>query len=623
MKILFLEDSVKDYELIFEQLTDAGVVFEAYHALNNKEFKKALSTTRLDIILSDYQLPDMNAFDALELRNNCCSEVPFICVSGSIGEELAIELLKKGADDYVLKDRMSRLPFAINRALEEVRERNARRAAQLMTQKSEEKFRNLFENHVAAKLLIDVDSGAILEANEAAARLVKLTVEELKRVDWRVLAQSTSMELSELIRSIQENGKTHFESRLIRKDGAIVDLEIFASKINVADESTVHAIIHDITDKKRTEEENMLLKKAVESSNISISITNLQGDLIYVNPFFLKVTGYSPEEVLGRNPRLLKSGCQPAEFYTHMWNTILSGHDWEGEFQNKKKNGELFWVKAVLSPITNRVGEITHFVAVKDDITEYRKLLCELTTAKNKAEESDRLKTAFLHNVSHEIRTLMNAIMGFGQFLADEDLNPQQRHEFFGILNQSAKRLMNTVDDMVEMATILSGVVKVDVGEVYLLGLLTELCFNFKNQFAEKKLSLKLSAATVDDQLFVLTDENILKRILEELLDNALKFTTEGFIEIGVKFEDQLLEIFVKDSGIGIDLAHQLMIFSPFNQVDASIARSYEGNGLGLGIVSGYAQILGVEIKINSEPGNGSTFSLQLPYFIKDVMPIN
>ncbi|MDP3452182.1 MAG: PAS domain S-box protein [Bacteroidales bacterium] len=177
----------------------------------------------------------------------------------------------------------------------------------------------------------------------------------------------------------------------------------------------IEAFILQVTNfikKQKSEEKLKLLNRAVEASSISVVITDAEGNINYVNPYFTELTGYSNEELLGKNPRLLKSGNQPKSFYVELWNTILSGKEWTGEFRNKKKNGELYWENAIIAPILNSQGKITNFVAIKEDVTERKKILEELVDAKEHAEESDRLKSAFLANMSHEIRTPLNGILG-------------------------------------------------------------------------------------------------------------------------------------------------------------------------------------------------------------------
>ncbi|MCC5932267.1 MAG: PAS domain S-box protein [Cyclobacteriaceae bacterium] len=253
--ILILEDSKRDFELIKEQLFVAGFDMHISHVDNKPDFTEALQSKNFDIIISDFKLPGFDAFGALELCNKICPDTPFICVSGSIGEEKAIELLKIGAVDYVLKDRPERLPFALERALNEAREKQTRKMA---------------------------------------------------------------------------------------------------------------------------EEKIKILSQAIEQSPVSVMITSSQGDIEYVNPKFLDVTGYTLEETIQKNPRILKSGNQDAIFYNNLWVTITSGNTWRGEFLNKKKNGEFFWESATISPVKNENGEIKHYLAVKEDITDQKLALQKL-----------------------------------------------------------------------------------------------------------------------------------------------------------------------------------------------------------------------------------------------------
>ena len=156
----------------------------------------------------------------------------------------------------------------------------------------------------------------------------------------------------------------------------------------------------DITDRKESEKRLKLLSTAVDQSPVSVAITDKEGNIEYVNPKFSEVTGYSMAEALGKNPRILKSDLQEKEFYQDLWDTILSGNVWHGEFCNKKKNGEYYWERAAISPIVDTNGQISFFVAVKEDVTEMKKILEDLIKAKERAEESDNLKTSFLNNIS-------------------------------------------------------------------------------------------------------------------------------------------------------------------------------------------------------------------------------
>ncbi len=184
-------------------------------------------------------------------------------------------------------------------------------------------------------------------------------------------------------------------------------------------------MLQDITERVITGKHIQTLSKAIEQSPVSVVITDLQGNIQYVNNKFSEVTGYSLAEVINQNPRILKSGSQPTEYYQNLWETILAGNTWSGEIHNKKKNGELYWENAIISPIVNAENKILNFVAVKEDITEKKKMYEDLVAAKEKAEESNRLKSNFLANMSHELRTPMVGILGYTEILVSELSDPE------------------------------------------------------------------------------------------------------------------------------------------------------------------------------------------------------
>ncbi len=183
----------------------------------------------------------------------------------------------------------------------------------------------------------------------------------------------------------------------------------------------------DITEQKRSHENLLKLSRAVENSPASVVITNVSGSIEYVNRRFTETTGYSREEAIGRTPSLISSGIHSKEFYGQLWSSILAGNEWHGEIHNRRKNGELMVESVLISPIRDDSGAITHFVAVKEDITERRRITEELLRAKNLAEESNRLKSDFLATMSHEIRTPMNGIIGLTHLCLQTDLSGQQK----------------------------------------------------------------------------------------------------------------------------------------------------------------------------------------------------
>ena len=371
---------------------------------------------------------------------------------------------------------------------------------------------------------------------------------------------------------------------------------------------------HDITRMKRDEEEMLKLTKAIAQAPVSIVITNPLGKIEYVNPKFSETTGYTFEETMGKNPRILKSGYQSKLFYTNLWHTILAGKDWHGELLNKKKDGELYWENAIISPILNENGEIIYFVAVNEDITEKKKILEELINAKERAEESDRLKSSFLANMSHEIRTPLNSILGFSNFLTGEfDLTDEEKQEYNGIINRSADSLLQIINDIIDISSLETGQLKTFIKPLAVNEILKSLYLVFSKKLDELNKSHIILTLENSEPVSVMADENRLVQVFTNLLNNSAKFTTRGEIRFGIeKMDRKKVVFFVSDTGIGIAPEMHNTVFERFRQVEQEKNRTFGGNGLGLAIVKNLIELMGGKIWLKSEPGKGSTFRFWL-----------
>ena len=488
-----------------------------------------------------------------------------------------------------------------------------RKRSEETLKKSEERFRTLFENH-SVIILLEPDTGNIIDANHAAADFYGWSVEQLKQMHIQQITNVSSDEVMVNMDKIRASKQNQFLFRHRRADGSIRDVEVFSNKIELEGKDILYAIIHDVTERILAEHQLHKLSVVVEQSPAIVVITDPDGNIEYVNPMFVEVTGYSAEEARGQNPRILKSGLMSKKVYEELWQTILSGGVWSGELQNKKKNGEFYWDQAVISAIRNKENVITNFVAVKVDITEQKKIFAELTAAKEKAEESDRLKSAFLANISHEIRTPMNGILGFAQLLKEPHLTGEEETEYIDLIQKSGERMLNLINNLINISRIEAGETMLQQSETPVNELMRDLYAFFKPEIDKKGLRLNLKTGLPDNDSVIETDSGKLIQILTNLIQNALKFTSSGEIDFGYNRSNSTLEFYVIDTGIGIAADMKEKIFDRFHQVDNTLTRTQEGSGLGLSISQAYVEMLGGTIRIESREGWGSEFYFTLPY---------
>ncbi|PXY01586.1 hypothetical protein DF185_08900 [Marinifilum breve] len=370
--------------------------------------------------------------------------------------------------------------------------------------------------------------------------------------------------------------------------------------------------------RKKREMELKTLHRSMEQSPASIVITNRDGDIEYVNPKFCQISGYSVEEVIGKNPRILKSGFTPQDVYKQMWEHLKIGEEWNCEFLNVKKNKELYWERASFSAIKDEFGKITHYMATKEDITESKRIEKDLLEAKNKAEESDRMKSAFMANVSHELRTPLNAVIGFSN-LCNDSMNINEILEFVQLINKSGNQLLEVIEDILNFTMIESGNIKKVEEEFLMTNFLCEVKkLAAQKQILENKerLTLKFNADKRYSRILVRNDFQRLIQVVMNLFKNGLKFTNQGVVEFGYFVDGEKLKIYVKDTGVGIEKDKKDIIFDKFRQVDDSITRTFGGTGMGLAISKKIMDMLGGRIEVESEPNKGSTFTLVLDCII-------
>jgi PAS domain S-box-containing protein len=801
--LLIIEDDKVD-QMAFERFAKKEYFPFTYQMVNSiNKAKEILLTNKFDAIVSDFFLGDGTTFEILELN----IDTPFIVITGTGSEEIAVKAIKKGAFDYIIKDidgyYLKTLTVTVQNAIKHFK-----------IQKENEAYHNNLEK----------------------------------------LVQKRTAELNE-----------------------------------------------EIEHRKIVEKEIRKLSVAVEQSPTAITITDLEGNIEYVNSKFINLTGYTLAEIKGKNPRILKSGAQSSSFYKKMWETIIKGKHWKGEFQNKRKNGELYWTYANISPILDTAKNIINYVSISEDITERKKMTLELqeseqnllqaqeiaqlgsyilnlntqiascsktffsltelditkqlsfkqwrklvhpedieinnkilqesiknkgnynhifriitkktktlkwlhsqgkvfddkttntsyfkgviqditkrkhneqiqtvlfnisnavgktknvkqlisfiqnelasiidTTnfyialydkennkitlpffsdekdsfknipfsktltnfvlkqkksilvkkqdikqlvrnkqvnltgtipeiwlgvplhingevsgviavqnytnpnaytpkdknilefvsnqvgvsiyrkkteenlylALEKATESDRLKTAFLQNMSHEIRTPMNGILGFADLLRNMDLTPEKQQKYIEIITKSSNRLLNTLNDLMDISKLETGQVKLNFEKTVIYEELKNIFDLFNKEAANKGLQLELESQNLSKDLSITTDKNKLDAILMNLIKNAIKYSHQGIIKFGFIEKEKTIEFYVKDDGIGIPKSRQKAIFNRFVQADIEDKKVFEGAGLGLSLSKSYVTMLGGKIWVTSKVGEGSQFYFTIP----------
>ena len=391
--------------------------------------------------------------------------------------------------------------------------------------------------------------------------------------------------------------------------------------------------VQDISERRAAEEELRKLSLAIERSPHSIVITNTRAEIEYVNEAFVRATGYSRDEATGQNPRVLHSGSTPMHTYIDLWQTLMRGEIWRGEFINQRKDGSIYHEFAIISPVRQPDGEVTHFLAIKEDVTEkkrnqielerYRQHLeslvaertVELERAKEQAESASRAKSAFLANMSHEIRTPMNAIIGLTHLIQRDLDDPEQRLRLRKV-NEAAEHLMEVINDVLDISKIESG--KLSLEETGFA--VAQLVANARSLIHDRASAKQLAVdCAIDPELpaSLAGDPLRIQQILVNFLSNAVKFTEQGKIGVAARLvgrdADRVdVRFEVSDTGIGISPENRARLFQPFEQADSSTTRRYGGTGLGLAISQRLAQAMGGEVGVDSVPGQGSTFWLTI-----------
>ncbi len=456
-------------------------------------------------------------------------------------------------------------------------------------------------------------NGVVIDVNAALERISGYSCNEL--LGKNIIQLLIRKKYHNLIKSNMQNSVTiPYEIEGVRKDGKIIQLEIESRNIlyDDLDEDVRVTAIRDISLRKKNELEILKLSNAIEQSPVSIALIDIEGNIEYVNPRFSQITGYSYNEALELDLRVLISDNQPDEFYKEMWDTISEGNEWKGEFKNKKKNGKFLWERAVISPIRDRKGDVAHYMVIKEDITENKKMMLELVKARDNAEKADKMKSVFLAQMSHEVRTPINSLISTTTLMKYDfkDGANEEQMENFEIMERAGNRIIRTIDILINLSDVIAGTYEPErtLLDIY-ADVLAPVVTTSRLIADSNNTELKLKVATNDSEF--ISDSHTVTQIFTQLIDNAIKYTTDGKVIVKI-FRNELnqLAVEITDTGIGIAEEYLPNIFEAFSQEEMGYTRSYDGNGLGLTLVKTYCELNNAKIEIESKKGVGSTFKV-------------
>lgn len=496
---------------------------------------------------------------------------------------------------------------------------------EILLRESEETFRTISSSANDAIIMQD-DDGKISYWNQAAERMFGYSGEEI--VGKKLLAI-----IPKKLQEAHVNGYKRFkktgqgavigktvEVPAIRKDGTEFSAALSISAIKLKNRWKAVGILRDITSRKQAEERIHKLSQAVEQSSCGIVITDEKGTIEYVNPKFSRITGYSFEDAVGENPRILKSGKQSPDVFRELWETITSGNEWRGELCNRKKNGNCYWEYESISPVKNDEGVITNYIAVKEDITRRKQIEAELVVS-HKMSSIGRLSSS----VFHEILNPVNIISSHTQLLLMEVEKGSKTEEDLKSIKSEVERIVDITDKLLKFSNKEGNEVEEvwinDLLENTLSLLMSEL--NIKRIKPVLKLEKKLPA--------VMADSDELRQVFLDIITNAIDAMPDGGVltirtgsvgsnepdvsitgEKSSGFNGKCIKISFEDTGCGIAEKNIEMIFEPFFSTKKEI------KGVGLSLNSAYAIIenYGGKLSVESGKGKGTTFIIDLP--VKD-----
>ncbi len=486
---------------------------------------------------------------------------------------------------------------------------------------SEERYRNIYEN-APIGILSFSNNGKLLNANPAFQNILGFDESELQNLSISDLTFNDDFTVSNnnfTEMKLNKKDLVQFEKRYVKKNKEVIWANVTASAIRDEKKNFLYTItmVEDITNKKNAENEikeseERFRQLAENISEVFWMSDPLKEKIIYVSPSYEKIWG-KPRNQLYENSKIWIDSILKEDWEKIGSNYIerQNNNEYDVEYRIINSDGKIRWIRDRAFPILNDKKEVYRIAGIAADITEVKNAIEQIINAKEKAEEADKLKSEFLAQMSHEIRTPINTILNYNSLIKEELLNQNgiKWASAFNSIDIAGKRLIRTIDLILNMSMIQSGKVEINSEYVNMYSLLIQLVNEFKIIAQEKKLELNLNNISMNT--IINSDEYIVTQIFQNLIDNAIKYTKQGKVEVNVYNNDEnKLCVDIKDTGIGISEKYLLQIFEPFTQEDTGYSRRYEGVGLGLALVKNYAHLIHAKITVESEKNKGSVFRI-------------
>ncbi len=656
-----VDDSEDDVILLMREIQKGGydLVFERVDT--QEAMKAALDTKTWDIVIADYVMPHFSGLAALSLLHQTGLDLPFIIVSGKMGEDKAVEVMKAGAHDYILKGNLSRLVPAIKRELQEAVVRQEKKLAEGALRESEMRYRSLVESAMDVIFTLSPE-GIITSLNPAFEEITGWPLDEWLGKNFAPLIHQDDLPFAmEVCQRILKREKLApgFELRILLKSGEYATMEYsITPQTRNGDLIGILGISRDITGRKRAEEmlhrahdeleirikertselaeANEELQSEIaerrrieeelrenseryrnlfDNANDAVITIDLQKRITSWNRSAERIFGWKSKEVAGRKLDTLIVPSDLKDLWEQITGDALAGKDVVGiETIRIRKDGSRINVSLTVSPILNAHREIIGLSGVIRDITE-RKKIEEIRLENERLISTNKARSEFLTIMSHELRTPLTSIIGYSILLKENKLGKINDEQTFFVNNiiSSSKHLLDLINSILDLAKMEAGKLEMMVEEISVPYIINEALKLLKERFAIHNIVLKTE---FDPELvFIKADRQKFKQILFNLLSNAIKFSKEegGIITVSVERFEEMAKISVSDTGIGIREEDMPRLFQKFEQLDSGISRKYEGTGIGLSITKQLVEMHGGKILVESKYGEGSTFTVLLP----------